>query len=75
MIRQWGQEGWRHANERKGIAYLSSRNPISSMRFMGDGSFRFVRLAGRYQMREAVRRDHRRVLESRERCLDFMICD
>lgn len=70
-----GKEGWKHANERKGISYLMSRNSTSSVCVMGDGSFRFVRLAGRYQRREVVRRDYHRVLKGRGRCLDFMICD
>lgn len=75
MIRQWGQEGWKQANERKGIAYLSSRNSISSVRFMVMA--RSVRsVSWRVSEGElAVRRDHRRVLEGRGRCLDFMICD
>lgn len=75
VICQWGQEGWIQANGRKVIDYLSSRNSTSSMCFMGDSSFRFVRLARRNQRREVVRRDYHRVLKGRGRCLDFMICD
>lgn len=65
VIRQGGKEGWRHANERKGIDYLTSRDSTSIVCFLGGGSFRLVRSAGGYQRGEAVRRGHRRVLEGR----------
>lgn len=68
VIRQ-GRRKAGDMQERKGIAYLNEQEFDFKCGFMGDSS------AGGYQRRMVVRRDHRRVLEGRGRCLDFMICD